>query len=504
MIPRRSQGPMLVTPPHPVEVNVGVGLRLHNPMKVTMGLRCFHKGQRGIIAAHFASVRLPAEQQILLVTHMVAYAAYGTLITEADASKVGDDDLIVKVGMCMQEQVKARSLCHKNNMTMTTDLQNFQDTRRKNATIPSSANSFSDEEETRSASISLSAATTNIVDEGIDSPSSEETEKNMKWNEIVESFEPEETNKARGRKRTAPRGRGRGSTSSSKRGWKSDFSFIHMFMNKDDYDEDDVEFSPNGFPEWMAITSTPRVRLCRSLFATNPHNSSSPGPTIAPHKPTNKNELPTTKPNSLLPRSPVGSSFTPSPRSTLHHLPIILLLLLFRSPASSPSFPYHHPPIMRLLLFLWLLALAWPAAATEVSSAYEALRSHGLPIGLLPKGVRDFAMDDDGRFEARLDTPCIANFESEMRYNASVAGTISAGQIAGLTGVAAQDLFLWFPVLAIRLDNQTSGIIHFDVGVVDKRFPLSLFESPPDCSPDSSQSQPGELRYQLEGQDASI
>ncbi|KAG6480117.1 hypothetical protein ZIOFF_063595 [Zingiber officinale] len=358
------------------------------------------------------------------------------------------------------------------------------------------------QENAKSASISLSAATTNIVDEGIDSPSSEETEKNMKWNEIVESFEPEETNKARGRKRTAPRGRGR-------------------------------EFSPNGFPEWMAITSTPRVRLCRSLFATNPHNSSSPGPTIAPHKPTNKNELPTTKPNSLLPRSPVGSSFTPSPRSTLHHLPIILLLLLFRSPASSPSFPYHHPPIMRLLLFLWLLALAWPAAATEVSSAYEALRSHGLPIGLLPKGVRDFAMDDDGRFEARLDTPCIANFESEMRYNASVAGTISAGQIAGLTGVAAQDLFLWFPVLAIRLDNQTSGIIHFDVGVVDKRFPLSLFESPPDCSPDSSQvirlssppplfenpilsfpltpmlraspqSQPGELRYQLEGQDASI
>ncbi|XP_074565640.1 uncharacterized protein LOC141822113 [Curcuma longa] len=161
---------------------------------------------------------------------------------------------------------------------------------------------------------------------------------------------------------------------------------------------------------------------------------------------------------------------------------------------------------MRLLLFFWLLALAWPAvaAATEASSAYEALRSHGLPIGLLPKGVRDFAMDDEGRFEARLDTPCIANFESEMRYNASVAGTISAGQIAGLTGVAAQDLFLWFPVLAIRLDNQTSGIIHFDVGVVDKRFPLSLFESPPDCSPDSSQSQPGELRYQLEDQDTSI
>ncbi|XP_042457722.1 uncharacterized protein LOC122046434 [Zingiber officinale] len=157
-----------------------------------------------------------------------------------------------------------------------------------------------------------------------------------------------------------------------------------------------------------------------------------------------------------------------------------------------------------LLLFLWLLALAGLAVATESGSAYEVLRSHGLPIGLLPKGVRDFAVDDDGRFEAQLEAPCVAKFESEMRYNASVAGTISSGQIAGLSGVAAQDLFLWFPVRAIRLDNQTSGIIHFDVGVVDKRFPLSLFESPPDCSPDSSQIQSGKRSYQLEDQDASI
>lgn len=28
----------------------------------------------------------------------------------------------------------------------------------------------------------------------------------------------------------------------------------------------------------------------------------------------------------------------------------------------------------------------------------------------------------------------------------------------------------------------SSGLIHFDVGVVDKQFSLSLFESPPDCT----------------------
>ncbi|WOL20036.1 transmembrane protein 50A [Canna indica] len=42
---------------------------------------------------------------------------------------------------------------------------------------------------------------------------------------------------------------------------------------------------------------------------------------------------------------------------------------------------------------------------------------------------------------------------------------------------------LWFPVHAIRLDDPYSGIIHFDVGVVNKHYLLSLFEIPPDCSP---------------------
>ncbi|CAL9108146.1 unnamed protein product [Musa textilis] len=177
----------------------------------------------------------------------------------------------------------------------------------------------------------------------------------------------------------------------------------------------------------------------------------------------------------------------------------------------------HHT---RRFLVLFILLVVVAVAASGDGSAYEVLRSHGLPIGLLPKGVREFYVDGEGRFEARLDAPCTAKFESEVRYNASVAGTISPGQIAGLSGIAAQDLFLWFPVRAIRLDDQASGIIHFDVGVVDKRFPLSLFEYPPDCTPVSSSSRPlregsrlaslvaesqsGELRYQLDARDAAI
>ena len=55
------------------------------------------------------------------------------------------------------------------------------------------------------------------------------------------------------------------------------------------------------------------------------------------------------------------------------------------------------------------------------------------------------------------------------------------GEIVNLTGVVTQDLFLWFPVKGIHVDVPSSGVIYFDVGVVWKRFAVSLFECPREC-----------------------
>ena len=115
------------------------------------------------------------------------------------------------------------------------------------------------------------------------------------------------------------------------------------------------------------------------------------------------------------------------------------------------------------------------------SSIYEVLHAHGLPKGLLPKGVKDFGIGDDGRFWAHLDRACNAKFESELHYDMNVSGTLSYGQIGALSGISAQELFLWFPVKGIRVDIPSSGLIYFDVGVVHKQFSLSLFETPPEC-----------------------
>lgn len=120
--------------------------------------------------------------------------------------------------------------------------------------------------------------------------------------------------------------------------------------------------------------------------------------------------------------------------------------------------------------------------ALESSSIYEILKSNGLPMGLLPKGVTQFNVDDSGRFQVNLERECNAKFENELHYDRNVTGTISYGQIADLAGISAQDLFLWFPVKVIYVDVPSSGVIYFDVGVVSKQFSLSIFETPKECT----------------------
>lgn len=119
--------------------------------------------------------------------------------------------------------------------------------------------------------------------------------------------------------------------------------------------------------------------------------------------------------------------------------------------------------------------------ALGTSTIYDALESRGLPKGLFPKGVKEYSLNEDGRLQVRLEQACNAKFESELHYDQNVSGQLSYGQIRNLTGISAQDLFLWFPVKGIRVDVPSSGIIYFDVGVVYKQFSVSIFENPPDC-----------------------
>ncbi|XWS42969.1 hypothetical protein CRYUN_Cryun16bG0059600 [Craigia yunnanensis] len=141
----------------------------------------------------------------------------------------------------------------------------------------------------------------------------------------------------------------------------------------------------------------------------------------------------------------------------------------------------------------FLLSLNFPTTQSSPTSIYDHLERNGLPMGLLPKGITDFSIDPDThRFQVNLSQPCNTKFENQLHYDFNISGVLSFGKIVNLSGVSQQDLFLWFPVISIRVDDPSSGLINFDVGVVDKQFSLALFESPHDCTavdPDDSRSQ---------------
>ncbi|XP_027336644.1 uncharacterized protein LOC113850339 [Abrus precatorius] len=169
---------------------------------------------------------------------------------------------------------------------------------------------------------------------------------------------------------------------------------------------------------------------------------------------------------------------------------------------------FHYITIHLLLLTCFHSARASTTTTSNASTIYEVLSEHGLPMGLFPKGVKEFELGNDGHFWVHLDQACNAKFENELHYERNVSGFLSYGMIDALSGLEAQDLFLWFPVMSIRVDLPSSGLIYFDVGAAYKRFSLSLFETPPECVavrshpqdhlPPASKGQSGKLQYKLD------
>ncbi|KAM7262630.1 hypothetical protein ACFE04_000313 [Oxalis oulophora] len=137
---------------------------------------------------------------------------------------------------------------------------------------------------------------------------------------------------------------------------------------------------------------------------------------------------------------------------------------------------------MLSLIFILITCLSAIRVSSNQTSIYEILRDHGLPMGLLPKGISEYSFDPKTeRFEVHMDQECNAKFESELHYSRNISGVFSVGSIRKLSGIKAQELFLWFDVKAIRVDMPSTGVIYFDVGVARKQFSLSLFENPKEC-----------------------
>lgn len=136
----------------------------------------------------------------------------------------------------------------------------------------------------------------------------------------------------------------------------------------------------------------------------------------------------------------------------------------------------------------FILFLLFPLTVT--SSIQDLLQGQGLPAGLFPDNVKSYKLDPDGRLEVHLETPCMAKFDGRVHFDRVVRANLSYGGLVGLEGLSQEELFLWLPVKGIIVNDPSSGLILFDIGVAHKQLSLSLFEDPPVCKPQGNRLLP--------------
>lgn len=134
-----------------------------------------------------------------------------------------------------------------------------------------------------------------------------------------------------------------------------------------------------------------------------------------------------------------------------------------------------------LLLALLLLPFITPSSQSSIRNLLEA---RGLPGGLFPDNVESYSLDvKTGELEVQLQNPCFARFENRVYFDSVIKANLSYGGLVGLQGLTQEELFLWLPVKGIAVNDSSSGLVLFDIGVAHKQISRSLFEDPPVCYP---------------------
>ncbi|RDX63691.1 hypothetical protein CR513_57845 [Mucuna pruriens] len=138
------------------------------------------------------------------------------------------------------------------------------------------------------------------------------------------------------------------------------------------------------------------------------------------------------------------------------------------------------PPLFTLLLSFSLLV---QLSLSSSPSIHELLRSKGLPAGLLPEEVKSYTFSENGHLEVFLDAPCLTKYENRVLFEQVVTANLTYGSLIGVEGLQQEELFVWLPVKDIIVNDPSSGLILFDIGLAYKQLSLALFEDPPHCKP---------------------
>ncbi|XP_030532825.1 uncharacterized protein LOC115742577 [Rhodamnia argentea] len=103
--------------------------------------------------------------------------------------------------------------------------------------------------------------------------------------------------------------------------------------------------------------------------------------------------------------------------------------------------------------FFWAAILSAPVASSAGEegspSAYEVLQSYGFPVGLLPKGIMGYELDEaTGEFTASLNGTCSFTLENsyQLKYERSIEGVIERERLRRLKGVNVKVTVVWLSI----------------------------------------------------------
>ncbi|XP_047320765.1 uncharacterized protein At5g01610-like [Impatiens glandulifera] len=149
------------------------------------------------------------------------------------------------------------------------------------------------------------------------------------------------------------------------------------------------------------------------------------------------------------------------------------------------SFPPHHHQrstiiiiiISALISFFFLVS----SSAADQPSAYEVLKSYNFPIGILPKGVTGYELEEStGKFAVYLNGSCGFAIENsyKLEYKSTIKGFLQKGKLSKLEGVKVKLLFVWVDIIDIERSDDS---LVFSVGIAWAGFTVDNFEESPQC-----------------------
>ncbi|KAJ4727706.1 Protein of unknown function, DUF538 [Melia azedarach] len=137
--------------------------------------------------------------------------------------------------------------------------------------------------------------------------------------------------------------------------------------------------------------------------------------------------------------------------------------------------------LLNLIFFILIISFTTPfAVSQDTPSAYEVLQEYDFPVGLLPKGVTSYELNNEtGKFSAQMNDACSFTIESyELKYKSTITGVISKDKLKNLKGISVKILFLWLNIVEVIRDGED---LEFSVGIASAVFPVDNFEECPEC-----------------------